>query len=58
MLCSHLDITEVRFCSSSADFIVQHRNDDAFVMPLCRQHLPEWAKQALKDDISEEGERG
>jgi hypothetical protein len=54
MLCSHLDITEVRFCPSSADFIVQHRNDDAFVMPLCRQHLPEWAKRALKDDESGE----
>jgi hypothetical protein len=55
--CFYVDLAELHFCRSPADFIIQYR-DGTYVMPLCRQHLPEWAKQALKDDTSEEGERG
>ena len=47
--CFYLDINEVRFCPSPADFIIQHRNDDSFAIPLCKHHLPQWAKQALAE---------
>jgi hypothetical protein len=47
--CFYLDLYEVRLCRSPADFIIQHRDDDSFAIPLCKQHLPQWAKQALTE---------